>query len=71
MNKKNTLTRWVLTLNESGKLDIKYREASKFASLNRILDEVKFYALEFFEINEDKYFCTYEQNEKDLNKSCW
>lgn len=69
MNKKNTLTRWILTQNKLGELNIEHREVSRFAPLNRILDEVGFYALEFFEINSDKYFCTYKQSEKDLNKS--
>lgn len=68
MNKK-TLTRWLLVHNDTGTIDIINKEVSSYAPLNRILDEVGFYELEFFEVNQDKYFCTYESNEKNINKS--
>lgn len=69
MKKKNTLTRWLLILNERGTVDLKNREVSSFAPLNRILDEVGFYGLEFFEVDNDKYFYTFEESERGINKS--
>lgn len=69
MKKKNTITRWVLKLNKTGTVDIKNREVSSYAPLNRILDEVGFYELVFFEINEDRYFATYDKKEVDVRKS--
>lgn len=69
MEKKNTLTRWILKPNKTGTVDIINREVSRYAPLNRILDDVGFYELEFFQINEDKYFYTFESSEKGLNKS--
>ena len=69
MEKKKTVTRWLLKLNETGTIDIINREVSAYAPLNRILDEVGFYELEFFVINEDKYFCTYDKKERGINKS--
>lgn len=69
MNKKITLTRWLLVKNKSGSVDIINQEVSSYAPLNRILEDVGFYELEFFEVNQDKYFCTYDPKERNTSKS--
>lgn len=69
MNKKITITRWILTLDELGQIDIVFKEVSRFAPLNRLLDVPGFYALDFFDIDDDRYFYTFEASERDINKS--
>lgn len=56
MNKKNTLTPWVLIHNETGSFDSVNKEVLSHAPLNRVLNEASFYDLQFFEVNSDLYF---------------
>lgn len=70
MKEKITITRWILSMKKEGTVELREREVSAYAPLNRILDKVGFFTLEFFSIGEERYFCTYEPAEKDINKSC-
>lgn len=53
----------------NGELKIRFRSVSKYAPLNRVLDEVGFYAFEGIEIKDQKYILVYDPEEKYVKKT--
>lgn len=66
---KNTITKWLLTTNSCKSLEIEKKEVSRFASINRILDKVGYFNLDFISINNKRFLIAYEKEEKYTTKS--
>jgi len=63
------LSKWILTLNSHQQLEIKEREVSKYASLNRVLDEAGYYHLTSIEVDNKRYIIVYLPEEEHETKT--
>ena len=66
---KKTITKWLLQLDEKGDLIITEKEVSRFDPINRILDRVGYFSLDFINIDETRYLLVYEHEEELVKKT--
>ncbi|MFU8786725.1 MAG: hypothetical protein ACNA7U_05690 [Candidatus Izemoplasmataceae bacterium] len=66
---KNTMTKWLIRLNEMDQVVIKPKEVSKHAPINRVLDEVGFYALDSMTVNGVDYMVVFKPEELYTKKT--
>lgn len=62
------IEKWLLEI-ENGELIVKSRPVSKFAPINRILEEVGHYNFEFLNVNGIDYLCVYDPSEQYTKKT--
>jgi len=66
---KNTIMKWLLKLDEEGNVVYKEREVSKFAPINRVLENVGHYDLDSIEVNGKDYLIVTKPEESEMIKS--
>jgi len=66
---KNYIMKWLLKLDEEGNVVYKEREVSRFAPINRVLDEVGHYDLDSIKVNDKIYLVVVKQEESEIIKS--
>lgn len=66
---KNAIMKWLLKLDEEGNVIYKEREVSKFAPINRVLEEVGNYDLDSIEVNGKDYLIVVKPEEYEMIKS--
>ena len=65
---KNTITKWLVVLSRDG-YQIIHKEISKFAPINRVLDQVGFYEIDSKTIEGRTYLVVYDPSERELPKT--
>ena len=54
------ITKWLLTLDNQNNLSLTSKEVYKLMPVNRVLGEQGLYPIEFVNINNTEYLCTYD-----------
>jgi uncharacterized protein (UPF0179 family) len=66
---KNTVTKWILKVDDMEQVIIKEKEVSRFAPINRVLEEVGFYEFEVCKVQDCEYLIVFKPEEKQHKKS--
>lgn len=66
---KNTITKWLVVLNTNQALEIKEKEVSQYAPINRLLDVPGHYNFDIVSVDQTRYIVVYQQEEEYQNKT--
>lgn len=69
MTNKNTITKWLLTINAQGDVLIETKEISRYTPVNRVLDHTGYFNLMVETVHAKKYLLVYEKSEEHAQKS--
>jgi len=62
--KKNTITKWLITVTKNDGITIKEKEVSHYAPINRVLDEVGFYDIDVMNFDNNSYLMVTSPEER-------
>ncbi len=66
---KNTVTKYLIVINQRNSLEITAKEVSKYAPINRVLDKIGFYSLDSITIKNQTYLVTFSDSEIHTKKT--